>query len=304
MQRLYACTIDRQADPAGTRKQLEEEIRRTYRLYLYQLVSLMEVGYYVYELQKIKADKYVPTIEDKSFSVKLGENMFIQALQESNELERLVEEFLVSSMVKQETTKKLFQKLAERQEYKDYLLEEVSSKEVDRSIIRVIFKKLMLKDDLFISAIEEQFPGWEDDKNTIINMVIGTINEYFKQDAPTIDGVLRTLDWEDANGFVSQLFEKASEVEDKLHSYIDPILKNWDADRINPVDMILIKMALTELMYFQEIPVKVSLNEYIEISKVYSTPKSKEFINGVVDTLMKQLKKEGLIVKRGAGLKE
>jgi len=303
MQRLYACSIDRQANPVGTRKQLVEEIRRTYRLYLYQLVSLMEVGYYVYELQKIKAEKYVPTIEDKTFSVKLGENSFIQALQESNELERLVDEFKVSSMVSQDTTKKLFQKLALRDEYKAYLLE-VEGKEFDRGIIRVIFKKLMLKDDLFLSAIDEQFPSWEDDKNTIINMVIGTINEYFKQDEPTIDGVLRTLDWDDANGFVRDLFDKASEIDQKLHDYIDPVLQNWEADRINPVDLILIKMALTELMYFDQIPVKVSLNEYIEISKVYSTPKSKEFINGVVDTLMKQLKKEGLIVKRGAGLKE
>jgi len=113
---------------------------------------------------------------------------------------------------------------------------------------------------------------------------------------------LKKFDWDDANAFTTRLLDKTLERDESHQKTILPILKNWEADRINPIDNIILKMALSELLFFEDIPVKVTMNEYIELSKIYSTPKSKDFVNGVLDTARKRLEKKGDIVKLGRGL--
>ena len=149
--------------------------------------------------------------------------------------------------------------------------------------------------------IEDRYPFWSDDKSLVIGAIkrslktLPTEDDFYEVHRPTA---------ETTQDFGEVLFKNVFEEENKLLELIEPTLNNWDVERVAVIDMVLLKMALCELMNFPTIPTKVTLNEFVEISKQYSTEKSKDFINGILDRLMKRLHKDGKIVKEGRGLVE
>jgi N utilization substance protein B len=161
--------------------------------------------------------------------------------------------------------------------------------------------RFLLNQENFESLVEDAFPLWTDDRSLIVGSMKKTIkglpvDENFTDEyRPAFETVTE---------FGESLLAKTLETDTELLGMIEPVLKNWDADRVAIIDMILIKMALSELITFPTIPTKVTLNEYLDISKLYSTDKSKEFVNGILDRLMKKLQEEGLIQKEGRGLED
>ncbi|MEO1438126.1 MAG: transcription antitermination factor NusB, partial [Bacteroidota bacterium] len=169
-----------------------------------------------------------------------------------------------------------------------------------REVLLKLYKYLV-KHDLFNEQMEDFSPTWQDDKS----LVIGTMKKTIKGDAGDTDFFSQYRpDDETVQEFGANLLHKCLIFNDDHLDIIRPKLKNWEADRVASVDMILLKMAICEFMHFPTIPTKVTLNEYVDISKLYSTPKSKEFINGILDKLMKELHQEGKINKEGRGLQE
>jgi len=170
----------------------------------------------------------------------------------------------------------------------------------DKKILLSLFKHC-INNELYNEAIEDRYPTWIDDKSLVVGTVKKTIKGLPVQSDFT--GIYKPTE-ETTKDFGEILFENVNKKNAELLEIIEPALNNWDADRVAVIDMILLKMAISELMIFSTIPTKVTLNEFVEISKLYSTDKSKDFINGILDRLMKKLKKEGKIKKEGRGLLE
>ena len=162
----------------------------------------------------------------------------------------------------------------------------------------------MFVDPLLEQYYEEKYINWPVDKQSVDGMVLKTLRA-FKEDAiDKVDILPITANWDDDEEFVTELFNKTILYADDYGQLIADKTQNWEVDRIALVDVILMKMAIAELIHFKSIPTKVSMNEYIDISKEFSTPKSKGFINGILDKILIELKEKGEIRKIGRGLME
>jgi N utilization substance protein B len=189
--------------------------------------------------------------------------------------------------------------MAQSEEYADYMSTRSSDFEQDRKFISFLFRDIVAPDEKLFDFYESINLGWVDDYPLVNTMIMKT----FKQMKPHYSFDLKDLNVkEDDEEFLLELFRKTLLHQDEFTDEIDQKTPNWDTERIADIDMILIKMALTEFLYFPSIPTKVTINEYIEIAKDYSTTKSSYFINGVLDKLLKEYDKSGKLKKIGRGL--
>lgn len=152
---------------------------------------------------------------------------------------------------------------------------------------------------LFNETVEDQLYNWEDDDSLIIGAIKKTLKSLPAKDEFYKEYMLTETD---TLAFGKSLLHAVVENDEEYAAIIKPTLRNWEAERVAVVDMILLKMAIAEFLNFESIPTNATLNEYVELSKIYSTPKSKEFINGVLDKIMKDLLQKNLIKKSGRGL--
>lgn len=303
MQAVYGYERSEDALPASFRKSLQANIHSVKDLYIYLLFTIREVANEVETVSRIKAAKYLPTEEDKNFSTKLLSNFYIQSLNVSEDFQKEMKKNGLSEQFEDIIKQRLYKQLVDTDEYKAYIDSDVEfDAEQDRKIIDFLFNDIMLVDEMYLDHIEEVFPSWEDDAE----FVVGAVREVIKKSK---DSVKLHLDKNSVKGkilelseFADKLFEKVVQSKDTLIEEIEPYLKNWEMDRIAVVDLIMIRMALTEFTDFPSIPMKVTMNEYIDMAKDYSSPKSKDFVNGVLDRMMKEMVNKGLIVKTGRGL--
>ncbi|MCL4111341.1 UNVERIFIED_CONTAM: hypothetical protein GTU68_023194 [Idotea baltica] len=230
------------------------------------------------------------------------DNAYVNAVLGSESFDRLITESNVKFIIDDEIINKLFKQLLNKEYFGLYNTITPKTTESELRIIHNIFKKIVLKNDVFISEIEEHFLGWTDDAQLVIKTVNKTLKNFFEKGEPYINYVLPEVNWKETNKYIEQLYLKVISENENLEKIIDPSLKNWDSNRLNITDYLLLKMAVCEFLHFPSIPVKVTINEYIEISKTYSTPKSKDFINGVLDKLLKQFRADNSLNKTGRGL--
>ena len=212
-------------------------------------------------------------------------------------------------MDQEETVRKCFNQMREHPDYMEYMRKETVSFSDEKNIVENIFVKVLSESELLRSYFEEKCLYWSDDFDTSVMMVVKTIKGY-KESWDEFVSLPTLLKDENSPGgsedlsFVKQLYRHTLIHNDEYSKIIAQHADNWDIERIALMDTILIKMALSEFVNFPSIPVKVTLNEYIELSKNYSTPKSKVFINGILDKLISEFKLEGKITKSGRGLME
>lgn len=172
--------------------------------------------------------------------------------------------------------------------------------EEEKEFILNVVKKFIFKNELIKSYLEEQDQNWVENKAILKSMVSKTIKAIEEED--DFELVSLSSNWDEDQTFFKQIFDKTIENDKNYENIIARKTKNWDIDRIAALDKIILKMALNEMINFPSIPIKVTINEYIEISKNYSTPKSRQFINGILDVVAEELQKEGVIKKSGRGL--
>lgn len=302
MQQLYALEINPLLVPVASQKNFSHNLRNPYRAFLYMIYTLNETANYVYEFKRIEESKYLQTSQVLSLSTVLAETPFIMDLGESERLKAEFKRCDTATIVDKTLFRTLFLEFKAFPEYEAYLKIDRPTIKNDRELLRILFKKVMLPSELLDSSLEDEFITWHDDYTAAINMVMGTMNEYFKNHGEDFRGALPTINWKELDNFGHELIIKCHNHKAELDALIEPRLQNWDMDRVNLLDLLLVRMTLAELLYFPTIPVKVSLNEYVEVSKMYSSPKSREFINGILDRLMKELKEENKIIKTGRGL--
>lgn len=302
LQSLYAYFQSDEESFNRTEKELMTAIERIYDLYLYFLLSFEELK--VAELRRfddLKA-KIRPTEADLNPGRKFVDNRVI-ALIEGNKSLRHASEMNKVNWIGDEHTemfKKIMAQIRESEHYFAYMNSEEDSFENDVNFICTVFKVNIANSSLIYNFFEEKSIFWLDDIDLICSMVLKTIKGLEAEGYNEIMPLYK--DETDEKDFVRTLLRKTISRDQENLKLIDDLTKNWDLERIAKMDIILMKMAITELQEFQNIPKKVTLNEYIEISKFYSTPKSNGFINGILDKAVDRLERDNKIQKIGRGL--
>lgn len=282
-------------------RHVEESYRvsqRCFLLMLDQCVSAID-----YAVTKKTLAQTSLTHEDEDVpEVRLAENPLLKPFHEDDAWKQRLRQDHIFDYHDRDLTRHLFKMLGANPVVREYLSRPVNTPEEDRDVFLSVLTG-MVDDDVFQSWIEEIAPTWWDDAEVCVSAATHVITHLPKA---ALSKQLRQLDEKSADTlqFARDLLVKTLEHSEEAVRMIGPAATNWEVERIATVDMILMRMAFAEVLEFPTIPVKVTINEYIDISKSYSTPKSKEFINGVLDKVMHQLRKEGRVVKSGRGLIE
>ncbi len=228
-------------------------------------------------------------------------NRLLAAVRNSDALQETVRQQQLSWEGHRTEVRHLLKAVRSDPDYQTYQGLAEPSREEDVAIVRHIVNSLALNHASIINIFEEDGVNWEEDKKVIKNLTNRTFKSLKKEDEG-IEVASLTPNWEDDRAFFEELYEQTLRHDEEYEQLISDKSKNWAADRIASVDNVIMKMAITEMIHFSSIPVKVTINEYVDISKLYSTQKSRQFINGILDVVSQELQKQGLIRKSGRGL--
>lgn len=298
MQCLYAKTRDESLTEKEVVKDYWRKIEDSFNLLLFCLYNLANISRESATDYEIRKGKHLPTDLDKIFKPKLWENPMIQDIVKNKNLQTSFEKLYFPSKVDRDHFKKIYSEFAKEEAYIAYIKQDTNDEDTLEILLELF--RFCRRNELFNEILEDHFANWEDDKS----LIIGTIKKVLKSlpsDSPNF--IMEHYPDKDATKDYGEFLLIKTMEEDNAHLLlIEPVLKNWDADRVAILDMVMLKMALAELMYCPTIPTKVTINEYVELAKSYSTSKSKEFINGILDKLMQDLQAQGKIVKEGRGL--
>jgi len=269
--------------------QLQKSLDKTTELLVYLLQYAIEVTKYVEIDARNRASKNLPTYADLNVNTKLAGNIILWQLLENVSIVEAINKYKPTNRIDDTTIKKIYLQLVETDEYKNYLKEPSRDKKVDKEIFEFIFNSLILPNELFEYQTDEQFNNWDDDAEMLQQLV----NMFIQKPTQNLNNLLTDEKW----NFAKSLLVTAIEKNEYTLDLIKPKLKNWDSERIAALDMILMKLGICELLYFETIPTKVTINEYIDLAKSYSTPQSGQFVNGILDNIHKELLAEGKINK-------
>ena len=298
MQLLFALNRDQNLTFEEAKRLYWKNIDRTFDLYLFNLFNLTSITEFAFTDEKKRKAKHLPSDEDKQFTAKLYQNDQIGNLQSNKLLQNRFRKLNFDQLIDRDYCKRIYNEFAKEEVYINYL-KETSSLDDHLNMLLELFR-FCRKDEFYNELMEDHFPSWTDDKSIVVGAVKKTLKMLPAGNEDFYEGFYP--DDETIKEFGEKLLIDTHQENESLLEYIKPTLKNWDHDRLAVIDMILIKMAIAEFIHFKTIPTKVTLNEYVEISKQYSTAKSKDFINGILDRLLKELTKEDKINKEGRGL--
>ena len=300
LQSVYAILQSNSDDLAKEEKFLQFSVKKATDLYVLQLQLLVEVRNLAKEHLEIKKKKHLATAEDKNPSLKFIQNQAIQAIENSADLNEYVSSHKIENWKNdREYVRVIWDKIQENDTYKDYLSAKETNFKNDKVFLMQIFKEVIAPNDKVYDYYESLNLSWVDDLPLVNTLILKSIKQ-LKYDGTF--GLKELETKEEDQEFLIDLFRKTILHQNDYIDDIDNKTPNWDTDRIAEVDLILIKMAITEFLYFPSIPTKVTINEYIEIAKDYSTVKSSFFINGVLDKILRDYNKSKRLNKIGRGL--
>ena len=294
MQLLYISeTMYDGNSPKKPRIELKKAIDKSRSLLAFLLHNTIQIAKYSEVWAYSRANKNIVTEADRNVNTKVAGNDVVWKLLENKTYQKLIAEEkpeLITDKADNNYIKKFFMELLETDIYKSYIQEDSRIKKDEINILSIIFNDLMLQNENFISLCEELFSNWDDDIEMLQQIILSIFQRPASYD---INLLISENKWQ----FAVSLLETVIDKKEFLMSIIVPKLKNWEADRIALVDMIFIRMGIAELLFFDTIPTKVTLNEYVDLAKDYSSKQSSQFINGIMDTIHKELVAEGKIQK-------
>jgi len=309
MQAIYAFQQEGPESINAGEKQLIVSLDKLYELFIYQLSLIIELADFARRRIEENRVKQLPTPEDLNPNLRFIQNRFITQLSNNRDYLRRNAAYKINWVDEEEMIRKFYNMMREHEGYISYMKKSEVSYADDKQVVEMVLLNMFSESDHLRSYFDERNIYWTEDFDTAIMMVDKTIKG-FKESAdeytslPTLLKDENHSDGSEDMQFVKHLYRKTLIKSNDLNQVISERAANWDVERIAIMDTILIKMAITELIEFPSIPVKVTLNEYIELSKEYSSPKSKIFINGVLDKLIADYKEKGIIKKSGRGLVE
>ncbi len=302
LQTLYAYQLSEDKEVSKFEKALLKSVDQVYEMYIWTLNLLDEVSDYAQIDAEERANKYLPSEADLSPNTRLVNNTFIELLRHNTQYQADVKRYKVSWSFDPEIVRTVFFQLKDKEEYRTYLNQDDRSVSGEKEIIKFIFRRIILKTPAIEQVFEERFINWPVDKEVLQAMVAKTFKNFASEDPDQNHLADLTPNWMEDRLFITDLLANAIRYADEYQQLISVKTKNWESDRIALLDNLLMRMAISELLNFPTIPVKVTINEYIEISKVFSTAKSNTFINGILDKILNELQAAGRIRKVGRGL--
>jgi len=301
MQGIYAMHKHESETLDKEEKFLFQSIENMYDLYLLLLSALVEIRLKEEEYLDLASKKHLATKEERNPNRKFVENKLLTLLAASGSLENAIDERAISNWKRNDDVILLLLEAIKTSElYQDYMHTTTSSFTADKNFIADLFSEVIAPNDKLYDYLEDYKLTWLDDLPTINTLVLKQIKQLKSEN----DSFLVTTLYKDLEDkeYVKNLFRKTVLNEVELSKeYIDKT-PNWDTERIAEIDTIILKMAICELLKFPSIPIKVTINEYLEIAKEYSTPKSSIFINGILDNIVKDYQKNNRLTKAGRGL--
>lgn len=270
---------------------LNEKLNRSLDLFLISILYVVKVAQYAETDAHHRASKYLPTKEDLNVSTKIAGNEFLWEILSNQTFPEKIKEGRLEQYIDEEWIKKLYLSLIKTPEYQEYIQENSRHPKKEKFIIRFIWEKIMLPYEKLMEYFSEELPGWEDDHEMTLMLM-----ENFFRGSMKINYL--SLISQEKREYANLLLQTVLDKKDYTMELIQPKLQNWDAERVALVDLLILQMGVCELLYFPTIPTKVTINEYIELAKRYSTPQSGQFVNGVLDNILKDLTKDNKIRKQ------
>ncbi len=270
--------------------QLRKHLDQTSELFVYLVYFMTEVARFAETSSRQRASKNLPSEADLNVNIKIAGNDLLWQILESETYKKAVEVIKPANKIDRDLLKKIYQALTETDKYQEYILAQSRDKAKEKEIMKLIFTGLMLPNEDFISHIEELFANWDDDAEMMDQLVLNYLQKPAAFDMQDLVGEEK---WEFAHTLLSTAIDKKAYTAE----LIKPKLKNWDSERIALLDMILMRLGVCELLYFETIPTKVTINEYIDLAKDYSTAQSGQFVNGILDNIHKEFMANGDIHK-------
>ena len=277
-------------------KELFFSMSKAYDMYNYLLLLMVEITKQAERKQNAAKSKLLPTAEELYPNTKFINNRFIAQLEVNKQLLEFSETQKKTWENEAEFVKSLCEKIQETDIYKEYMESDTSSYEEDRELWRKLYKRIIFNNDELDQVLEDQSLYWNDDKEIVDTFVLKTIKRFEEVNGAKQELLPEFKDDEDQD-FARRLFRRAILNADYYRHLISENTRNWDLDRVAFMDVIIMQIALAEILSFPNIPVSVTLNEYVEIAKLYSTPKSGSFINGTLDGIVKILKEDNKLTK-------
>lgn len=302
LQSLYAYETSEVKEVSKFEKSLLASVEQVNIMYLWTLNLLEDVADYATIDAEERANKHMPDADDLDVDTKLVSNTFIEMLRRNETYKEGVKKYKISWSFDPEITKEIFKNLKTAPEYREYLQQHDRSIAAEKDIIKFIFKKIILVLPVVDQAFEEKFINWSIDKEVLKAMIAKTLKN-FSHEVPSKNKLAPiSPNWDEDRIFALELLAHNIRYRDEYLQLITDNTKNWETERIAMLDILLMRMAISEMLNFPSIPVKVTMNEYIDIAKEFSTPKSNNFINGILDKILMELQKSGRIRKNERGL--
>jgi len=290
-------------------KELFRSLDKLYEIYIYQISLLTEIVDFSKKRMGENKQKFFPTEDDLNPSTRFIDNRLYQQLSNNKDMLNYIDRYKISWVDQEEMIRKLMGQIRTSPEFIEYMNKDKSTYTDDKEIFVKIIKKHLSRSEILQFYYEDKNIYWHDDFHTANLLLIKTIRSFEESWGENYKmPVVFEKDPHSRNNedkeFLVNLFRNTIMFSDEYEKLIDKKAKNWEMERIAVMDILIIKMALVELLELPSIPIKVTLNEYIELAKLYSTPKSKVFVNGILDKLISDLKGQNKIKKTGRGLKE
>jgi len=301
MQTLYSLST---ADPEGMTRSIQqtgatilnEKLDRSLDLFTTIILYTTQIAQYAEQDAHLRASKYLPTSEDLVVNTKIAGNEAVWQVLSNETFVEKVKASSLSQQISREWVRKMYLELVKTPEYQTYINEPSRDPKSEIAMFRFIWEGIILKHEGFIEQLTDDLPGWEDDFP-----MLGMLMDNFFRNVKKVNFL--SLISGEKQQYALELLRTVLDKEDYSMELIRPKLVNWEAERVAIIDLLLLRMGVCELLYFPTIPTKVTINEYIDLAKMYSTPQSGQFVNGVLDNLLKELSNEGKIRKQERGLK-
>lgn len=291
MQALYTLsTLDNNVKPGEPQKILQKHFDGSKELFQYFIYFITEVAAYAEQDSYNRISKHLPNEADLNVNIKIAGNEWLWKIKEDASLKAEWDRNKPEHQLDKTLVRKMYLALSATDAYKKYITSSTRDKKEEKEMMDYIFEELLLPNESFISHLEEHYNNWDDDGE----MVVQLVKAYLQKPGSADFGQFVSAD---KAQFAKLLLATVLEKDAQLEEYIFPKLKNWDSERIAALDMILMKMGVAEFLYFETIPPKVTINEYIELAKDYSTQQSGQFVNGILDNIHKELLQQNKLHK-------
>jgi N utilization substance protein B len=293
MQTLYTLSsleTGTQVNKVAAAKILDDKLKQVMDLFTASVLYTIHIAQYADTDARMRASKYLTTADDLNADSRIAHNSFIAMLNANASFATRVKNENIARLIDEAYVKKVFQQLQKTTEYEQYVATQQHTPVADKAIMQFIWEKLVVENEDMQSHFTDDLPGWEDDSELIVMLMQNFFRGNSKVDfQKLLSGEKRE--------YAHDLLRAVIDREEVCLELISPKLVNWDKERVAMIDMLLLRMGVCEFLYFPTIPTKVTINEYIDIAKQYSTPQSGQFVNGVLDNILKDLLKEDKIVK-------